>query len=295
MSSAVHSPSRPLPANRLLVAHLEEIADLLEAQDASVFRVRAYRKAAESVRELERPALEIFRDRGIAGLDAVPHVGTGIARVIRDFLVGGRTAALDHLRGTADPVAILETVPGIGPILAQRLYEETGLDSLEALEAAAHDGRLAGVNGFGSKRIAGIRDALATRLGRARRDARTPLSLHTPRIAVLLDVDREYREKAAEGLLPRIAPRRFNPTGAAWLPVLHTSREGWHLTALYSNTALAHRLQRTNDWVVIYADGADGEHQHTVITAREGVLAGERVVRGREHECEAFYTGHHDD
>lgn len=295
MSTALPSPSRSLSENQSLVEHLEEIADVLEAQDASVFRVRAYRKAAESIRELDRPALEIFRDRGIAGLDAVPHVGSGIARVIRDFLVSGRTAALDHLRGAADPVAILETVPGLGPVLAQRLHEEAGIDSLEALEAAAHDGRLARMNGFGSKRVAGIRDALATRLGRDRRDAQAPTPSAAPGIAVLLDVDREYREKAAAVQLPRIAPRRFNPTGAAWLPVLHSSREGWHFTALYSNTALAHRLQRTQDWVVIYADGADGDHQHTVITARAGSLVGKRIVRGRERECEAYYAEHHDD
>jgi hypothetical protein len=53
----------------------------------------------------------------------------------------------------------------------------------------------------------------------------------------LLDVDREYREKAAAGTLRLIAPRRFNPTGEAWLPVLHTRRGQRRYTALFSNTA----------------------------------------------------------
>ena len=52
--------------------------------------------------------------------------------------------------------------------------------------------------------------------------------------------------------LATIAPRRFNPTGESWLPVLHTSRGDWHVTALYSNTARAHELGRTRDWVVLY-------------------------------------------
>jgi putative hydrolase len=101
---------------------------------------------------------------------------------------------------------------------------------------------------------------------------------------MLLDVDREYREKAAR--LPRIAPRRFNPSGERWLPVLHTERGGWRFTALHSNTALAHHLGRTRDWVVVYfhADH-EPEGQHTVVTETRGPLAGRRVVRGREAEC----------
>ncbi len=102
-----------------------------------------------------------------------------------------------------------------------------------------------------------------------------------PSIAMLLDVDREYRERAAAGTLPTIAPRRFNPSGAAWLPVLHTERDGWHFTALYSNTALAHQLHRTHDWVVLYFyDDQHVEGQHTVVTETHGALSGERVVRG---------------
>ena len=54
-------------------------------------------------------------------------------------------------------------------------------------------------------------------------------------------MDREYREQADAGKLPRIAPRRFNPSRAAWLPVLHTRRGQRAYTALFSNTARAHR------------------------------------------------------
>jgi len=99
------------------------------------------------------------------------------------------------------------------------------------------------------------------------------------------------REKAAAGKLPTIAPKRFNPKGEAWLPVLHARRGGWHFTALYSNTATAHRLGRTRDWVVIYFyDGEHAEGQHTVVTETRGPLAGRRVVRGREAECRAWYA-----
>ena len=105
-----------------------------------------------------------------------------------------------------------------------------------------------------------------------------------PSVADLLDVDREYRERSKAGTLRRIAPQRFNPTGEAWLPVLHTRRGAAEYTALYSNTARAHQLGTTRDWVVIYRDDGDNSGQWTVVTASTGELRGKRVVRGREQE-----------
>lgn len=113
-----------------------------------------------------------------------------------------------------------------------------------------------------------------------------------PPVEELLAVDRQYREKAARGDLATIAPRRFNPAGEAWLPVLHVTRDGWHYTALYSNTALAHELDRTRDWVVLFFyDDDHVEGQHTIVTETHGPLTGRRVVRGREAECIAHYSG----
>jgi hypothetical protein len=111
-----------------------------------------------------------------------------------------------------------------------------------------------------------------------------------PSCKVLLDVDREYREKARAGLLPKIAPRRLNPDREPWLPVLHTRYGPWEFTALFSNTELAHELHRTHDWVVIFFTDPDGEDgQFTVVTERRGRLTGQRVVRGREPECGRYY------
>jgi hypothetical protein len=116
--------------------------------------------------------------------------------------------------------------------------------------------------------------------------------MDAPGVGVLLDVDREYREKARAGSLARVAPRRMNPEGKAWLPVLHTRFGPWHFTALFSNTERAHELHRVFDWVVIFYSGAEGgEGQATVVTERRGSLTGERVVRGREPECGRYYRG----
>jgi hypothetical protein len=109
-------------------------------------------------------------------------------------------------------------------------------------------------------------------------------------VSLLLDVDEAYRRAADMDALPRIAPRRFNPGGEKWLPIYEVQRDGWDLTALFSNTRRAHDLGRTRDWVVIYYN-RDGDHgQATVVTSRTRGLEGQRVVRGREPECRRYYT-----
>jgi hypothetical protein len=177
--------------------------------------------------------------------------------------------------------------PGIGRNLAARLHEDLGIATHEELEAAAASGRLASA-GFGRKRLAGILDTLASRLAWVRGPARAEKE-KIP-VAELLDVDFEYRQKAAGKHLRLIAPLRFNPSRRAWLPALHTERRGRHYIALISNTARAHELGRTNDWVVLFHDGEDGEHRETLVTARSGPLRGRRIVRGREEECARVYA-----
>jgi DNA polymerase (family X) len=280
----------PDSPNHLIAARLEEAAHLLAAQGANSFRVAAYREAAETLRTLARPVPVILRTEGTTGLEALPGIGPGLARAIRELATTGRLAMLDRLRGESDPLSLLASVPGVGITLAERLHHRLGIGTLEELEAAAHDGRLARVAGIGAKRLVGIRDALAARLGRVRGSAPDD-GPPAPPVEELLAVDREYRDRAGAGELPLITPRRFNPNQEAWLPVLHTQRGGREYTALFSNTARAHQLGRTRDWVVLYVDGP-GERQYTVITARLGVLKGKRIVRGRETECARHYRPH---
>lgn len=129
-----------------------------------------------------------------------------------------------------------------------------------------------------------ITAALAYMLQRRPARVRGPVS--EPGVELLLDVDREYREQAAKGKLRKIAPQRFNPSGEAWLPILHTQRHDWHFTPLLSNTARAHELGKTNDWVILYFHTPHGpEAQRTVVTETSGPMEGQRVVRGREVEC----------
>jgi DNA polymerase (family X) len=275
-------------SNMMIARQLEQVAQLLEEQGANPYRVQAYRHAAATLQQQARSVKEILEQEGIEGLRKLPGIGERLARTIHGLALTGRLPLLDQLRGATDPVALLASVPGIGRVLAKRLHHELGIDTLEELEVAAHDGRLTEIAGIRGKRLAGIIDSLAARLGRVRPPRRRSVS-GEPSVAELLDVDREYRERAAAGKLHMIAPRRFNPHGEAWLPVLHASRGKRQYMALFSNTARAHQMGMTHDWVVLYYDGKQGEQQCTVITALRGPLEGKRIVRGREAECARYY------
>lgn len=287
------------PDNEEIADPLERIALLLEEQGADRYRVRAYRQAADIVRRHPEAIHRIANDEGIEGLVRLPGIGRSIGGAIRELVATGRIALLERLEGQVSPEDLFCTVAGIGEELAHGIHEKLGIESLEELELAAHDGRLETVPGFGSRRVAGVRDALAGILSRSsRRRARQrrwddhhrrSAPHEQPAVAALLDADAEYRRRAAAGELRLIAPRRFNPEHKAWLPVLHTRRGDWELNVMYSNTARAHELGRTNDWVVIYYERDGEEDQCTVVTESRGLLAGRRVVRGLEEACREYY------
>jgi hypothetical protein len=276
-------------ANREIAGQLRRMAEVLDWQLDSGFRAAAYRKAADALDALGEPAEAIWRSQGIAGLMEIEHVGRGIATAIAEMIASGRWTQLDRLTGELEPRKMFQTVPGIGPELAARIHDSLHVETLEQLEQAAHDGRLDGVPGIGARRTAVIRAGLAERLGRRPRAA-AAVRRAAP-LSMLIDVAREYRQRAAAGTLRKIAPKRFNPTGETWLPVLHAQREDWRFTALFSNTANAHELGKTGDWVVIFAhDDGEAETQCTVVTETHGPLKGRRVVRGRESESASYYA-----
>lgn len=283
-------PSPP-PDNGRLAARLDEVADLLEAQGANVFRVRAYRAAARNLRALARPLPEILAAEGRDGLMRLPGIGASLSHSLEQLVRTGRLGLLQHLRGEVGPEHLFATLPGVGPELAHRLHEQLHIETLPELEDAARDGRLARIPGFGAKRLSAVGAALAARhRPPSLRTALSPVPPGQPSVEELLDVDREYREQAKAGRLPCLTPAYQNPTGDAWLPVLHTQRGPRHYTALYSNTARAHALGMTHDWVVIDRDDRAGRGRWTVITARYRPLHGRRIVRGREAECDQYYA-----
>lgn len=267
---------------------LEEIARLRQLRGDSPFRVGAYRKAAATVRGAKQPVAEIVEQQGPAGLKRLPGVGTSLARRIAEIVRLGRSRLLDRLQHQ-EPANLFATLPNVGPRLADRIQDSLGTGSLEELLRAAQDGRLRRVAGVGRKRAEAIRESLGSRLGVPRSARSTTMLVDKPPVAVLLDIDKQYRRRAARGTLLRVAPRRFNPTGAAWLPILRIQRDGRRYRAHFTNTARSHELGHEHDWVAIFREDKEAFGQWTVVTASHGPLAGKRVVRGRERECQEFY------
>jgi hypothetical protein len=217
---------RSPPLKELAAERLREAATLLAHQDDNPYRVAAYRRAADAVASLDTDLRELLEAGGIAALENIPGIGQRIAGGLAELARTGRWTYLERLRGSAEPRDIFCAIPGVGPILAKRLHETLHVETLEQLEAALHEKGCQSVAGIGPRRLAMLRAALSQMLARIRPVRTRPMD--EPPIDILLDVDREYRAKAAVNALRKIAPKRFNPKGEAWLPILHTDRGKWH-------------------------------------------------------------------
>ncbi len=278
---------------------LDRIAELLDYENANPFRVRAYREGAQTIRSTDHSVADYIKHNQMDKLDALPNIGSGITAVVGEYIKSGKSALLEELEAKASPEAVMAKVPGIGKELAGRIVDQLHIKTLPELEQAAHNGELATVEGFGAKRLEGIRAALAGMLSQTSRSNQRKRTSNgskpaaesedRPSLTLLLDIDADYCKGAKEDKLQKIAPKRFNPDNETWLPILHTKRDGWEFTALFSNTAQAHKLGKTDDWVVIYYKRGDTERQHTVVTETKGPLKGKRVVRGRDLENRSFY------
>ncbi len=127
----------------------DEVADLLEIQGANPFRVRAYRSAARTIRDLAEPVAEIATDPA-RRLEDLPGIGADLAGKIQVLVRGEDLPLLRELRGQL-PAGLRDLlgVPGLGPKKAQTLYQLLGIRSLDALRRAARHHRISALKGFG--------------------------------------------------------------------------------------------------------------------------------------------------
>jgi DNA polymerase (family X) len=135
--------------NAQIAAAFEELADLYELDGAVVHRVLAYRTAAKAVREAPVSVLGLTREGRVTTL---PGIGKTLEEKIRALDSTGDIPSAVKLRERY-PIGLrrIMALPGWGPRKARRVYDELGVDSLEALRAAAEGGRLRGMRGFGAK------------------------------------------------------------------------------------------------------------------------------------------------
>lgn len=144
--------------NRALAGLLDELAELESFQGANPFKVRAYRNAAETLRDLDADAATLH---AAGTLGELPGIGPAIVEKVGQALETGTIEALERARAAVDiNVATLSKLPGLGPKGLLRLRDELGVRTLEDLEAALARGTLTKVKGIGPKLEGRIREAL---------------------------------------------------------------------------------------------------------------------------------------
>ena len=152
-----------------ITALFQEMADLLELEDANPYRVRAYRNAAITIEGLSRPVSDLI-DEG-ADVTELRGIGEDLADALREIVSTGQFSDLEALRGTSTAtLRELLQVPGLGPKRVQTLHDELGIATLEDLQAALESGEIEAVSGFGKKTVQNLRETVLTgRRKKARR------------------------------------------------------------------------------------------------------------------------------
>ncbi|TAN48324.1 MAG: DNA polymerase/3'-5' exonuclease PolX [Betaproteobacteria bacterium] len=154
--------------NADIAAAFNQIADLLELQNANPFRVRAYRNAARIAGGL-RLDIAARLAQGTE-LPKIPGIGADLAGKMRELAARGSCELLDRLKARAPPgITELLHLPGLGPKRVQALHQALGIGSLEALQRSARGGRLRTLPGFGEKTEQRLLAAVTAHLSKARR------------------------------------------------------------------------------------------------------------------------------
>jgi DNA polymerase (family 10) len=154
--------------NADVAAVFEEIADLLEIEGSNPFRIRAYRNAARTLRDLPREVGAML-DEG-EDLTELPGIGEDLAAKIKEVVKTGTATALEeHRKKVPKTLTELLRIPGVGPKRVRALYHDLGIRTLDQLQKAAQEGRVRTLSGFGEKTERYILDQLSARTGEEKR------------------------------------------------------------------------------------------------------------------------------
>ncbi len=118
--------------NQRLAALFRSMADLLSAQRANPYRVRAYRRAADALLALEEDVAAVAQRQGLEGIDGI---GADLSKKIEEFLETGTIRAYEELK-TPLPAEVQNwaTLPGLSDSLVTYLYFRLGIRTLKDLE-----------------------------------------------------------------------------------------------------------------------------------------------------------------
>jgi DNA polymerase (family 10) len=174
------------PTNLEIATALDELGDLSELDGAVIYRIVAYRNAAKAVRDASVSITALAREGRATEL-------AGIGAIIQEKVLAladtGEIPALVKLRAKFPPGLIEMTrIPGLGPKRARRLFDELGIDSLDALRTAAEQQQIRALKGFGPKAeesILGGLEAAGAGEHRTRYVLNRALAIAEPLIAAL--------------------------------------------------------------------------------------------------------------
>jgi DNA polymerase (family 10) len=169
--------------NREVAKIFSDTADLLEIKGEAIYRILAYRRAAESLSSLGEDVNEVWRSER---LREIPGVGQAIAAKIDELLSTGKLGFYEKLTAEIPPslVDVLK-VGDVGPKKAARFWKELGITTLAELEKAASDGRLRGLSGMGERSEARILESI--RALRRRESDRISIGVAWPAAQVFLE------------------------------------------------------------------------------------------------------------
>ncbi len=147
--------------NAEIAAVFEQVADLLEFKDDNPFRVRAYRNAARTIRDLPESVAAIVADNRERLLE-IDGIGKAVAEKATTLVRTGQLPLLDELLAEIpESVLAILRIPGLGPKKAAAVFHELGIKTLDDLQTACEAGRVRELKGFGAKTEKAILDGIA--------------------------------------------------------------------------------------------------------------------------------------
>ena len=196
------------PSNEEIAQLFENLGAMLEMQGDSVFKIRAYQRAARAIGELSFPLAQAVNDG--QKLTGIPGIGKAISDKIHELVTTGQVRTYERVR-TELPEGALEllSIPGIGPKTAMLIGTELGISTTEGVEQAAQDGRLASLPRMGQKAADGILRHI--RASRSMSSDRIPVGNALPIAESVMSALREH-DPAITLLTPAGSLRRWEET-----------------------------------------------------------------------------------